>query len=183
MLIQLSYTRVSIRENRFMFNGFAVNMEDVDWLRSVLSIEREVRPPGSKKSEIKVLNGNCVKLYDNDRIVAYAEMRMVGSHMEISTVLVDPEYRNKGYGKRLVKEAFKKINHDKILCCTKNPAMAKVLQSLDFKITKWPGFWTNFILLINTIKRLFTMLIRLDFKRIWQQGKGILRYNQFEMIR
>ena len=158
-------------------------MEDVDWLRSMLSMEQEVRPPGSKKSEAKVLNDNCVKLYDNDRIVAYAEMRKVGSHVEISTVLVDHEYRNKGYGKRLIKEAFKKIDHDKILCCTRNPAMAKVLHSLDFKITKWPGFWTNFILLTNTIKRLFSMLIRLDFKRIWLQVKGIHRYNQFEMIR
>ena len=84
-------------------------MEDVDWLRSMLSMEQEVRPPGSKKSEAKFLDGNCVKLYDKDRIVAYAEMRKVGSHMEISTVLVDPEYRNKGYGKRLIEEAVKKL--------------------------------------------------------------------------
>lgn len=158
-------------------------MEDVDWLRSMLSMEQEVRPPGSKKSEAKFLDGNCVKLYDKDRIVAYAEMRKVGSHMEISTVLVDHEYRNKGYGKRLIEKAVKKIDHDKILCCTKNPAMAKVLHSLDFKITKWPGFWTYFILSINTIKRLFSMLIRLDFKRIWQQGKGIHKYDQFEITK
>ena len=79
MLIQLSYTRIPIRENPFIFNGFAVNMEDVDWLRSMLSMEQEVRPPGSKKSEAKFLDGNCVKLYDKDRIVAYAEMRKVGS--------------------------------------------------------------------------------------------------------
>ena len=83
-------------------------MEDVDWLRSMLSMEQEVRPPGSKKSETKFLNGNCVKLYDEERIVAYAEMRKVGSHVEISTVLVDPEYRNKGYGKRLIEQAVKK---------------------------------------------------------------------------
>ena len=115
--------------------------------------------------------------------MAYAEMRKVGSHVEISTVLVDPEYRNKGYGKRLIEQAVKKIDHNKILCCTKNPAMAGVLHSLEFKITKWPGFWTYFILSINTIKRLFSMLIRLDFRRIWQQGKGIHKYDQFEIIR
>ena len=61
--------------------------------------------------------------------------------------------------------------------------MAKVLQGLDFKITKWPGFWTNFVLTINTFRRLISMLIRFDFKRIWQQGKGILKYDQFEIIR
>jgi len=69
------------------------------------------------------------------------------------------------------------------MACTKNPAMAKVLHSLGFKVTKWPGFWTNFILSINTIKRLIAMLIRFDFKRIWQQGKGIHKYDQFEIIR
>ena len=90
-------------------------MEDVDWLRSMLSMEQEVRPPGSKKSETKFLNGNCVKLHDGKRIVAYAEMRKVGSHVEISTVLVDPEYRNKGYGKRLIEQAVKKIDYNKTL--------------------------------------------------------------------
>ena len=158
-------------------------MEDVDWLRSMLSMEREVRPPGSKKSENKYLTGNCVKLYDRERIIAYAEMRKVGSHVEISTVLVDPEYRNKGYGKELICQAVKKIDHNKILCCTKNPAMAKMLHSLDFKITKWPGFWTYFVLSVYTIKRLFSMLVRLDFKRIWQQGKGIHKYDLFESVR
>ena len=158
-------------------------MEDVDWLRSMLSNEREVRPPRSKKSEQRFLERNCVKLYDNDRIVAYAEMHRVGSHVEISTVLVDHEYRNKGFGKRLVKQMMGEINHHKILCCTKNPAMAKVLHSLGFKKTKWPGIWTNFILCINIIRRFISMLIRFDFARIWQQGKGIHRYSLFEIKR
>ena len=73
--------------------------------------------------------------------------------------------------------------HNKIMCCTKNPAMAKLLHDLDFKITKWPGFWTNFVLTINTFRRLISMIIRLDFKRIWLQGKNILNYDQFEIIR
>ena len=158
-------------------------MEDVDWLRSMLSNELEVRPPRSKKSEQRFLDGNCVKLYDNNRIVAYAEMHRVGSHVEISTVLVDHEYRNKGIGKRLVKQVMGEINHNKILCCTKNPAMAKVLDSLGFKPTKWPGIWTNFVLSINIIRRFISMLIRFDFTRIWQQGKGIHRYSLFEIKR
>ena len=158
-------------------------MEDVDWLKSMLALEQEVRPPSSTRREQKYLDGNCVKLYHDGRIVAYAEIRKVGSHMEISTVLVDPEYRNQGYGKKLMQQAIEKIEHNKIMCCTKNPAMAKVLYDLDFKITKWPGFWTNFVLTFNTFRRLFSMLIRFDFKRIWQQGKGILKYDQFEIIR
>ena len=161
----------------------AIIMEDVEWLKSMLSEEREVRPPSNRKKEQRYLNGNCVKLYDNSQIIAYAETRKVGSHIEISTVLVDPKYRNKGYAKQLIKKALEDIDHDKILCCTKNPAMAGVLDSLGFKITKWPGFWTYFVLSINTIRRLFSMLVRLDFKRIWHQGKGIHKYDQFEIIR
>ena len=103
--------------------------------------------------------------------------------MEISTVLVDPEYRNQGYGKKLMQQAVEKIEHNKIMCCTKNPAMAKLLHELDFKITKWPGLWTNFVLTIYTFRRLISMIIRLDFKRIWLQGKNILNYDQFEIIR
>ncbi len=158
-------------------------MKDVDWLKSMLSLEREVRPPSSTKREQKYLDGNCVKLYHDGKIVAYAEIRKVGSHMEISTVLVDPEYRNKGIGNRLVKQVMGEINHNKILCCTKNPAMAKVLDSLGFKPTKWPGIWTNFVLSINIIRRFISMLIRFDFTRIWQQGKGIHRYSLFEIKR
>ena len=158
-------------------------MEDVDWLKSMLSKELEVRPPNSNKRERKYLAGNCVKLYNEDRIIAYAEMRKVGNHMEISTVLVDPDYRGKGHGQELIKQAVQVIAYPKILCATKNPAMAKVLHNLDFKIVKWPGFWTYFILSFNTLRRLISMLIRFEFKRIWQQGKGIHKYDMFEINR
>ena len=62
---------------------------------------------------------------------------------------------------------------------TKNPAMAKVLKDLGFTVKKWPGFYTYLILSINTIRRLFSMLIRFEFKRIWQQGKGIHKYDMY----
>jgi len=104
---------------------------------------------------------------------------MVGRHMEISTVLVDSNYRGQGKGKELIKKALESITCDKILCCTKNPAMAKVLHDLGFTVKKWPGFYTYTILSINTIRRLFSMLLRFEFKRIWQQGKGIHTYDMF----
>jgi len=158
-------------------------MEDVDWLISMLSNELEVRPPSRRKREQRFLDGDCVKLYDNGRIFAYAEMRMVGKYMEISTVLIDPKYRGKGHGKELIEKALQHITKDKILCCTKNPAMAKVLGNLDFKVTKWPGFWTFLILSINTVRRMFSMIFRLEFRRIWRQGKGIHKYDMFEIKR
>ena len=154
-------------------------MDDVEWLLSTLSSELEVRPPTSRRREAKYLAGNCVKLYHGKQLIAYAEMRMVGRHMEISTVLVDSNYRAQGKGKELIKKALESITCDKILCCTKNPAMAKVLHDLGFTVKKWPGFYTYTILSINTIRRLFSMLLRFEFKRIWQQGKGIHTYDMF----
>ena len=154
-------------------------MDDVEWLLSTLSSELEVRPPTSRRREAKYLAGNCVKLYHGKQLIAYAEMRMVGRHMEISTVLVDSNYRGQGKGKELIKKALESITCDKILCCTKNPAMAKVLHELGFTVKKWPGFYTYTILSINTIRRLFSMLLRFEFKRIWQQGKGIHTYDMF----
>ena len=154
-------------------------MDDVEWLLSTLSSELEVRPPTSRRREAKYLAGNCVKLYQGKQLIAYAEMRMVGRHMEISTVLVDSNYRGQGKGKELIKKALESITCDRILCCTKNPAMAKVLHDLGFTVKKWPGFYTYTILSINTIRRLFSMLLRFEFKRIWQQGKGIHTYDMF----
>jgi GNAT superfamily N-acetyltransferase len=147
----------------------------------MLSSELEVRPPASDKKEAKYLRGNCVKVYRDDAIVAYAEMRTVGSHTEISTVLVDARYRNQGIGKELIEKAIRKIENNKILCCTKNPAMATVLQNLKFQSIGWPGFSTAAILTFNTFARLVSMLIRLEFKRIWRQGKGIHRYERYEL--
>ena len=83
----------------------------------MLSSELEVRPPASDKKEAKYLTGNCVKIYRDGNLVAYAEMRTVGSHTEISTVLVDTRYRNQGIGKELIEKAIREIENNKILCC------------------------------------------------------------------
>lgn len=158
-------------------------MEEVRWLKTMLSTELEVRPPTSDKKEAKYLQGDCAKIYRDGDIIGYAEMRKVGSHTEISTVLVDNNFRGQGVGKELIEMAVKQIKNDKILCCTKNPAMAKVLQALEFKSIGWPGFWTATILTLNTFARLLSMLIRFEFKRIWRQGKGILKYERYELKR
>jgi len=154
-------------------------MDDVEWLQSTLSSELEVRPPTSRRREAKSLAGNCVKLYHGEQLIAFAAMRMVGRHMEISTVLVDANFRSQGKGKELISKALGSITCDKILCCTKNPAMAKVLKDLGFAVKKWPGSYTYLILSINTIRRLCSMLLRFEFKRIWHQGKGIHKYDMF----
>jgi len=156
-------------------------MEEVRWLKAMLSSELEVRPPTSDKKEEKYLAGNCAKIYRDGNLIGYAEMRKVGSHIEISTVLVDKDFRSQGVGRELIEKAVKQIGNQKILCCTKNPAMAKVLQNLSFKSIGWPGFWTATILTFNTFARLFSMLIRLEFKRIWRQGKGIHKYERYEL--
>ena len=158
-------------------------MEEVRWLKAMLSTELEVRPPASDKKEAKYLQGDCAKIYRDNKLIGYAEMRKVGSHTEISTVLVDNDFRGQGVGKDLIEQAVKLIENNKILCCTKNPAMAKVLQNLKFNSIGWPGFWTATILTFNTFARLLSMLIRFEFKRIWRQGKGIHKYERYELKR
>ncbi len=158
-------------------------MEEVKWLKAMLRRELEVRPPMSDKKEAKLLAGNCVTLYRDGGIIGYAEMRKVGNHTEISTVLVDSSQRNKGVGKELILKAIESIESGKVLCCTKNPAMAKVLQNLEFKSIGWPGLSTAIVLTFNTFARLFAMLIRFEFSRILQQGKGIHKYERYELIK
>ena len=157
-----------------------LRMEDVRWLKTMLSSELEVRSPKSDKKEASYLAGNCMKLYRDSVLIGYAEMRTVGSHTEITTVLVDPKVRGQGVGKKLIESAIQQIGHNKILCCTKDPAMARGLQKLKFKSVGWPGFWTAVVLSFNTSTRLVSMLIRFDFKRIWRQGKGIHKYERYE---
>ena len=156
-------------------------MEDVKWLKSMLASELEVRPPKSDKKESKYLAGNCLKMYREEKLVGYAEMRKVGSHTEISTVLVDAKLRGQGIGKELIENTVRKIENGKILCCTKNPSMSKVLQNVGFNSIGWPGFSTAMVLTLNTFTRLLSMLIRFEFKRIWRQGKAIHRYERYQL--
>lgn len=167
------------RQNPFRCSQLVPDMEDCVWLRSMLTSELEVRPPRSERKEKQALAGFCTTIYDNGRLVAFAEMRKVGSHVEISTVLVDPAHRGRGVGKSLIRTSVEQIEGSLVLCCTKNPAMAKVLKSLGFTAVGWPGISTAIGLTINTIGRLLSMLIRFEFKRIWIQGKGILAYERY----
>ena len=74
-------------------------MEDCVWLRSMLASELEVRPPKSERKEKQALDGFCSTLRDNGQLIAFAEMRKVGSHVEISTVLVDQPIVARAWGK------------------------------------------------------------------------------------
>ena len=96
-------------------------MEEVRWLKTMLSTELEVRPPTSDKKEAKYLQGDCAKIYRDGDIIGYAEMRKVGSHTEISTVLVDNNFRGQGVGKELIGMAVKQIKNDKSNRTRKNP--------------------------------------------------------------
>jgi GNAT superfamily N-acetyltransferase len=158
-------------------------MEDAAWLKTMLASELEVRPPRSLQSEGKALERWCSKIHIEGRLVAFAEMRKVGSHVEISTVLVDKNHRGMGVGGLLIEDALEHIPDGKVLCCTKNPAMAAVLQKQGFSPIGWPGTKTAVSLSVNTVRRLASMLFRLEFRRVWIQGKGILKYERYELRR
>ena len=156
-------------------------MQDAQWLREMLSQELEVRPPRSLKAEQKYLSSNIITLRIDGSLIGYTDIRDYGKAAEITTFIIDPKFRGKGNAKKLVLKAIEITPHKIILSCTKNPKMAAVLESCGFEITHWPGLKEYILLTINTIKRVFSMIFRLEFKRLWVQAKGFTKYKIYKL--
>ena len=156
-------------------------MQDAQWLREMLSLEIEVRPPRSLKAEQKYLSSNIITLRVDGSLIGYTDIRDYGKAAEITTFIIDPKFRGKGNAKKLVLKAIEIIPHKIILSCTRNPKMAAVLEGCGFEITHWPGLKEYILLTINTIKRVFSMIIRLEFKRLWVQAKGFTKYKIYKL--
>ena len=156
-------------------------MQDAHWLREMLSLELEVRPPRSLKAEQRFLSGNVVTLRNDGSLIGYTDIRDYGKAAEITTFIIDPKFRGKGNAKKLILKAIEITPHKIILSCTKNPKMATALENCGFEITHWPGLKEYILLTINTIKRIFSMLFRLEFKRLWVQAKGFTKYKIYKL--
>ena len=156
-------------------------MQDAQWLRKMLSQELEVRPPRSLKSEQRFLSGNIATLRSDGFIIGYTDIRDYGKTAEITTFIIDPRFRGQGNAKKLILKAIDITPHKIILSCTKNPKMAATLEGCGFEITHWPGLKEYILLTINTIKRVFSMLFRLEFKRLWVQAKGFTKYKIYKL--
>lgn len=156
-------------------------MQDAQWLREMLSQELEVRPPHSLKAEQRFLSGNITTLRDDESLIGYTDIRDYGKTAEITTFIIDPKFRGKGNAKKLILKAIEITPHKIILSCTKNPKMAAALKSCGFEMTHWPGLKEYILLTINTIKRIFSMLFRLEFKRLWVQAKGFTKYKIYKL--
>ena len=156
-------------------------MQDAQWLREMLSQELEVRPPRSLKSEQRFLSGNVAILRSDGFIIGYTDIRDYGKTAEITTFIIDPRFRGQGNAKKLILKAIDITPHKIILSCTKNPKMAATLEGCGFEITHWPGLKEYILLTNNTIKRVFSMLFRLEFKRLWVQAKGFTKYKIYKL--
>jgi|TARA_B110000116_G_C16661352_1_gene501901 GNAT superfamily N-acetyltransferase len=156
-------------------------MQDAHWLREMLSLELEVRPPRSLKAEQRLLSGNVVTLRNDGSLIGYTDIRDYGKAAEITTFIIDPKFRGKGNAKKLILKAIEITPHKIILSCTKNPKMAAALEGCGFEITHWPGLKEYILLTINTIKRVFSMIFRLEFKRLWVQAKGFTKYKIYKL--
>ena len=102
--------------------------------------------------------------------------RVQGTHR---CLLCSFNHRGMSSGGLLIKVAFKHIPDRKILCCNKNPARAAVLQKQGISPIGWTGTKTVVSLSRNTIARLVSMLLCLEFRRVWNQGKGIHKYERY----
>lgn len=154
-------------------------MDDVAWLRDMLARELEVRPPRAATAEARALAGDCITLRREARLVAFAEIRRLGPATEISTVLVDPDHRGQGLGVTLIEKAMESIETPMVFSATKHPAMARTLERAGFTRVRWPGTRLMLHLIWNTLGRMFEMLWRLEFRRIWVQGRSIFGYTRY----
>ncbi|MCS5533849.1 MAG: GNAT family N-acetyltransferase [Candidatus Poseidoniaceae archaeon] len=156
-------------------------MQDAVWLREMLSHEMEVRPPRSLRVEQKILAGNVATLRIDGDLIGFTEIRNYVKTAEIATFIIDPKHRGEGNANKLVLKAIKMSPQKRIISCTKNPKMAKVLKDCGFEKTYWPGLLEYSLLTINTIKRIILMLLGLEFKRLWIQAKGFMKYKIYKL--
>ena len=156
-------------------------MQDAAWLHEMLSQELEVRPPRSLKAEQRCFSGNIVTLRFEGDIIGYTNIRDYGKTAEITTFIIDPKFIGKGNAKKLVLKAIESTPQKIILSCTKNPKMAATLEDCGFEIIGWPGLKECFLLTINTVKRIISMIFRLEFKRLWTQVKGSMKYKIYRL--
>jgi len=156
-------------------------MQDAQWLREMLSQELEVRPPHGLKREQRLLSGNVATLRNDGSLIGYTNIKNYGKTAEITAFIIDPEFRGKGNAKKLIQKVIELTPHKMILSCTRNPKMAAALQGCGFEITYWPGLKAYIFLTINSIKRVFSILFRLQFKRLWVQVKGFTKYKIYKL--
>jgi GNAT superfamily N-acetyltransferase len=150
-----------------------------EWLRTMLVAELDLRPARSIGKEAYGLTGDdAITIRDKDaRLIGYGRMTRCGKYLELTTVVIDPDRRGKGHSHQLIAQAIKLTpNGLPLHCWTKSPALTKSLIAAGFVRKKSPSlrYLPNIIFLTSI--RIFSLIIRLQFRRSSHQIRHLPHY-------
>ena len=73
-------------------------------------------------------------LYDEQKLIGLSAYKEINKDwVELALLLVVSRYRNQGYGKRIAKELFQRLQGRNVYCCSRNPIVQNWLLGNGFK--------------------------------------------------
>ena len=141
------------------------NMEEREWLAKQLANELDLISCSEKNSRF---------IYRDEKPIAHYSIVGRGGIKELTTVLVDPEFRGQGLSYEILEHCT-----EKTCVFTKNPALVKALEKSGFKSAWWPGFIPFIIMMFDRAWRLIKMILSLNLRRCLHQCRHLFSYRMF----
>ena len=137
----------------------------MDWLEKQIKSELDLGFRPKKKSQF---------IYKNDEPVAHFSLSKRGRLFELTTVVVDKSFRNQG----ITYEILEKCTQPSMVF-TRNDFLKKALLNSGYQRRKWAGFIPSLFILIDRIYKFASMVLRLDFKRLFHQIRHLHNYKLY----
>ena len=86
------------------------------WLDALLRVEMDLRPSRGVAKEVH--HGPRtprVLILEGGEMAGYAELRRIGTAIELATVVVEPQLRGKGFSHQIVQQAWERWRQDPVL--------------------------------------------------------------------
>ena len=149
----------------------AGQLEDLHWLKSIVSKELDLRPP----SLVSIGKNSVIIRSESGKPVAHATLTNRWQGSEINSVLVDPGHRGKGLSHKLLS----KINEGRVFCYTRNSRLQSALEKAGYSKKLFPGIVATLNLILARTGLLIWMTVTLDFKRIFHQIINLPKYKLY----
>ena len=140
-------------------------MGDREWLANQLANELDLISCKPKHS---------IFIYRDKKPIAHYSIVGRGGIKELTTVLVDPEFRGQGISYQILEKCTSKT-----CVFTKNPALINSLEKSGFKSAWWPGFVPFVIMMFDRAWRLTKMIFTLNLRRCLHQCRHFFSYRMF----
>ena len=140
-------------------------MGDREWLAKQLAGELDLISCREKKSRY---------IYRDKKPIAHYSIVGRGGIKELTTVVVDPEFRGQGLSYEILEQC-----QGPTCVFTKNLALINSLEKTGFKSAWWPGFIPFTVMMFDRVWRVVKMVLTLDFKRCLHQCRHLFSYRMF----